>query len=60
MTGYVRPASLAEAVAARAALGILQGLIYPAGRPQQLAQATLRVIIVRIALAEALADPALA
>lgn len=47
-------------VAARAALGILQGLIYPAGRPQQLAQATLRVIIVRIALAEALADPALA
>ena len=47
-------------VAARAALGILQGLIYPAGRPQQLAQATLRVITVRIALAEALADPVLA
>ena len=47
-------------VAARAAPGILQGLIYPAGRPQQLAQATLRVIIVRIALAEALADPVLA
>ena len=47
-------------IAARAALGILQGLIYPAGRPQQLAQATLRVITVRIALAEALADPVLA
>jgi hypothetical protein len=45
---------------ARTALGILQGLIYPAGRPQQLAQATLRVIMVRIALAEGLADPVLA
>ena len=41
---------------ARAAVGILQGLAYPAGRPQQLAQATLRVIAIRTALADAIAE----
>ena len=36
--------------------GSLQGLAYPAGRPQQLAQATLRVIAIRTALADAIAE----
>ena len=39
---------------ARTVLGIMQGVPYPAGKDQQLAQATLRVITIRIALAEAL------
>lgn len=42
---------------ARAVIGIMQGIAYPAGRVQQLAQAILRVLTIRITVAETLATP---
>lgn len=55
-SGVLAPAETISSGSARAALGVLQGLAYPAGRPQQLAQATLRVIAIRTALADAIAE----
>jgi hypothetical protein len=54
--GPLAPGEQVTSTSARAAVGILQGLAYPAGRPQQLAQATLRVIAIRTALADAIAE----
>ena len=54
--GPLAPGEQVTSTSARAAVGVLQGLAYPAGRPQQLAQATLRVIAIRTALADAIAE----